>query len=52
MFAVKLSTAFPHGVAVQYKAYASDSVVEIFKIEKSDCVSDLGQLTGLEAYTT
>ena len=51
MFAVKRSTYFPHGAAVQYKAYASDMVVEIVKKEKVDCVSELGQLTGLEPWT-
>ena len=50
--AVENSSEFPFGVKTMYKTYAADKVVEIFKIPKEDCITDLGQLTGLEPRTT
>ena len=50
--AVDNSVYFPFGVKTMYKAYASDKVVEIHKIPKTECVTPLGRLTGLEPRTT
>ena len=50
--AVQSCSEFPFGVKTMYRAYASDKVVEITKIAKEDCVTDIGRLTGLEPRTT
>jgi len=50
--AVEKSSEFPFGVKTMYKTYASDKVVEIKKIPKENCMTDLGHLTGLEPRTT
>lgn len=50
--AVNSSQYFPLGVKVSYRAYCSDQVVEIEKKPKHLCITPIGQLTGLEAYTT
>jgi hypothetical protein len=46
--AVETCAEFPFGVKTLYRAYASDRVIEIFKTEKSQCISRIGQLIGLE----
>ena len=43
---------FPLGAKVTYRSYSSNKVVEFKKLPKDMCVSPIGQLTGLEAYTT
>jgi hypothetical protein len=50
--AVEHTSEFPFGVKTMYKAYASDKVVEIFKMTKEDCITGKGQLTGLKPRTT
>ena len=50
--AVDQSAEFPFGVKTMYKAYASDKVVEIMKMPKEECISDLGRLTGLQSRIT
>jgi hypothetical protein len=46
--AVKQSKYFPYGAKVTYRAYSSDEVIEFEKLPKASCVSNIGQLTGLE----
>jgi hypothetical protein len=49
--AVKPTSLFPTGCKTTYKAYSSDKVVEFVKKPKSQCLSIIGQYTGLEATT-
>ena len=49
--AVPYSTDFPYGCRVMYRAYASDKVVEFVKKSPLQCISAVGQLTGLEPHT-
>lgn len=46
--AVAPSVLFPLGCKTMYRAYSSDVVVEIAKKPKQQCVSVVGQYTGLE----
>ena len=45
------ATHFPLGVKTCYRALSNNQVVKITKLPKSQCVSNDGQLTGLEAST-
>lgn len=49
--AIKATTDFPLGCRTMYRAYSSDRVVEFVKKPKAQCLSPIGQLTGLEPYT-
>lgn len=49
--AVQKSTDFPLGCKTSYKAYSSDKVVEIIQKPKQQCISEVGQYTGLEPTT-
>lgn len=49
--AVKPSPYFQLGVKTIHRAYSSDRVVELVKKPKDQCLSRIGQLTGLEAVT-
>jgi len=49
--AVKLSVYFPLGCKTTFRAYSSDKVVEFIKKPKMQCISPIGQYTGLEATT-
>jgi hypothetical protein len=42
---------FPHGVKTTYRAYSADKVIEFDKKCKSECLSSIGQATGLEPRT-
>ena len=46
------SIHFPLGVKTTYRAYCSDYVVEFFKKPKLQCLSIIGQFTGLEPVKT
>lgn len=48
---INISRDFPLGCKVMYRAYASSKVVEIIERPKHQCLTNLGQLTGLEAVT-
>lgn len=50
--AVAISSHFKFGCKTTYKAYASDRVVEFECKPKSQCLSAIGQYTGLEPITT
>lgn len=45
------SVNFPLGCKTTYKAYSSDRVVELIKKPKQQCITEIGQRTGLEATT-
>ena len=49
--AIKPSVYFPLGCKTTYRAYSSDKVVEFIKKPKLQCISSIGQYTGLEATT-
>jgi hypothetical protein len=49
--AIKPSAYFPCGVKTTYRAYCSDRVVELVKTPKSQCISKMGSLIGLEPKT-
>lgn len=49
---VPVSVHFPFGVKTVFRAYSSDRVVELIKKPKLQCLSIIGQYTGLEAVTT
>jgi hypothetical protein len=49
--AVKESILFPLGCKTTYRAYSSDVVIEFVKKPQSQCISPIGQFTGLEATT-
>jgi hypothetical protein len=49
--AVKDSLLFPLGCKTTYRAYSSDVVVEFVKKHQAQCISPIGQYTGLEATT-
>jgi hypothetical protein len=49
---VEPSAYFPVGVKTTYRAYCSDQVVEFIKKPKMQCLSVIGQFTGLEPVTT
>ena len=50
--AVQRSVLFPFGCKTTYRAYSSGKVVEIIKKPMIQCITPIGMLTGLEAYTT
>ena len=50
--AVESSIMFPLGVKTLYKAYSSDKVVQLCKMNPASCHTSIGQLTGLEPITT
>lgn len=45
------SIHFPTGCKTTYKAYSSDRVVELIKKPKQQCITEVGQYTGLEPTT-
>lgn len=49
--AVKISNQFPLGVKTMYRSFASDQVVILRQVTKSQAVSNLGRFTGSEPYT-
>jgi hypothetical protein len=49
--AVKESIKFPLGCKTTYRAYSSDIVIEFIKKPQAQCISPIGQLTGLEPTT-
>lgn len=49
---VDVSINFPLGCKVMYRAFSSDVVVEFTKRHKHQCITELGQITGLEGVTT
>jgi hypothetical protein len=49
--AVLDSPAFPFGVKTMYRAYSSSKVIEFDKKTPSECITNIGMLTGLEART-
>ncbi len=49
--AVLPSVLFPLGAKVMYRAYANDQVVEFRPMNVNSCVTEIGQMLGLEAYT-
>ncbi len=49
--AVMPSAKFPLGVKTMYRSYASDQVVMLKQVTKSQASTDIGRLTGLEPYT-
>lgn len=49
--AVEVNADFPLGVRTMYRAYCSDKVVEFTKMSKEQCLSPIGQRTGLEPHT-
>lgn len=49
--AVETSAYFPLGCKTMYRAYCSDKVIELKKKDKSDCISFIGRITGLEPIT-
>lgn len=50
--AVNVSHYFQLGVKTTYRAYSADLVVEFKKKPKLQCVTTIGQYTGLEAFST
>jgi hypothetical protein len=50
--AVDKSAHFPQGCKVTYRAYASDRVIEIQQRAKTECMSPIEQLTGMEPVLT
>lgn len=48
--AVQKSDAFPNGCKTTYKAYSSDVVVEIKKVNPLQCRTPMGRSVGLEPY--
>ena len=48
---VDCSADFPLGCRVMYRAYASDKIVEFVTKAPAQCLSPIGQLTGLEPHT-
>ncbi len=49
--AVQSSIKFPLGVKTMYRSYASDQVVMLKQVTRSQAVTEIGRLTGLEPYT-
>jgi len=49
--ALKPSVHFPLGCKTTFRAYSSEKVVEFVKKPKLQCISPIGQYTGLEATT-
>jgi hypothetical protein len=49
--AVDKTTSFPFGCKTEYRAYASDKVVEFISKPKEHCHSKIGKLLGLEPTT-
>jgi hypothetical protein len=50
--AVPCSQYFPLGVKATYRSYSSDRVVEFVEKPKMECMSNIGQLIGLEPIIT
>lgn len=46
--AVMQCDEFKHGCKTTYRAYSSDSVIEFIRKPRQNCISDIGQRTGLE----
>jgi hypothetical protein len=49
--AVQETALFPLGCKTTYRAYSSDVVIEFIKKPQAQCISPIGQFTGLEATT-
>jgi hypothetical protein len=50
--AVPQDEFFPNGCKTTFRSHSNDKVVEIYKKDKLQCLTGLGQLTGFEPLTT